>query len=61
LAIEVDGPVHDEQVEYDAARTQALEELGYRVIRFRNEEVLTDLDSVLRRIYDAALEGHDSR
>lgn len=50
LAIEVDGDVHDDLVERDAARTQLLNEMGYRVIRFRNEEVWQDLPGVLRRI-----------
>jgi very-short-patch-repair endonuclease len=31
-----------------------MEAYGYRVLRFRNEEVLTNLDSVLERIARAA-------
>ena len=54
LVVELDGPVHDGQVEYDEARTEQLQQYGYRVVRFRNEEVLTDLDSVLERIERAA-------
>ncbi len=50
LVIEVDGAVHDSQVEFDAARTDVLESAGYYVLRFRNEEVLNDLPSVLNRI-----------
>jgi very-short-patch-repair endonuclease len=52
VAVELDGAVHDEtnQREYDAARTEALEQLGIRVLRFRNEEVMQDLASVLGRI-----------
>jgi very-short-patch-repair endonuclease len=50
LVIEVDGPIHDEQQEHDAERTQILESLGYRVLRFRNEEVLHNLPDVLKRI-----------
>jgi len=50
LVIEVDGGVHDEQREQDAARTAILEQYGYRVVRFRNEEILTDLLAVLARI-----------
>jgi very-short-patch-repair endonuclease len=53
LAIEVDGSVHDDLAERDATRTVYLAELGYRVIRFRNEEVLNDLPSVVRRIHQA--------
>ena len=55
LAVEVDGGVHDGQEAADSARTQQLEDFGYRVIRFRNEEVINDLESVLARIRSAAL------
>jgi very-short-patch-repair endonuclease len=50
LAIEVDGGIHLDRVEYDTARTKHLESYGYRVIRFKNEEVLNDLDRVLNAI-----------
>ncbi len=52
LAVEVDGGVHDEpdQAEYDRARTEALSQLGIRVLRVRNEEVMRDLESVIERI-----------
>jgi very-short-patch-repair endonuclease len=53
LAIELDGPIHDLQTERDAERTAVLEAHGYRVIRFRNEEVLHDLPGVLLRIKTA--------
>lgn len=55
LAIEVDGSVHDEQVEYDAVRTKQLEAYGYRVLRFTNEAVMGDLDGVLEEIRRAVL------
>ncbi|HLL46775.1 MAG TPA: endonuclease domain-containing protein [Longimicrobiaceae bacterium] len=52
LCIELDGGIHDtpDQMTRDVARTAALEAGGYHVIRFRNEEVMRDLSSVLRRI-----------
>jgi very-short-patch-repair endonuclease len=53
LVIEVDGGVHDQQVEYDAARTERLSQLGYRIIRFRNQEVISNLSQVLQQITDA--------
>ena len=53
LAIEVDGEIHDHQQEQDAARTAHLETRGIRVLRFRNEEVLRDLPSVLSSIRNA--------
>ena len=53
LCIEVDGAVHEGQRELDEARTEALGTLEIRVSRFRNEEVLHDLSSVLARVTDA--------
>jgi very-short-patch-repair endonuclease len=54
LVIEVDGTVHDRQREQDQARTEHLEAYGYTVLRFSNDEVLTDVASVLERIAEAA-------
>ena len=50
LIIEVDGSVHDNQQEKDQARTEVLEDLGYQVIRFKNEEVLHNLQKVIDQI-----------
>ena len=64
LAIEVDGAVHDDvnQAEYDAARTEALERRGIRVLRIRNEDVEHDIWGVLARIAEfAGVELDDPR
>jgi len=53
LAIEVDGPDH--RPDTDEARDEHLFAYGYTVLRFSNEEVLTDLGSVLARIRAVAL------
>jgi len=50
LVIEVDGAIHDAQKEQDEARTVILNENGFKVIRFKNEEVIGDIDTVLRTI-----------
>lgn len=50
LIIEVDGAFHNQQKEEDQIRTVLLESLGYKVIRFSNEEVLNDIESVLTQI-----------
>ena len=50
LVIEIDGPVHDSMKAEDEARQKHLEELGYRVIRFFNDEVLQITEDVLDRI-----------
>ncbi|MBM1104804.1 leucine--tRNA ligase [Aurantibacter crassamenti] len=52
LIIEVDGAIHDSQIEQDNARTQVLNGLGFDVVRFRNEEVIGDIDTVLAAITD---------
>ena len=50
LVVEIDGDVHAGQEEYDQVRTDWLEERGYRVIRFCNEDVIKDIDAVGREI-----------
>lgn len=52
LVIEVDGGYHSErtQQEDDAVRQEWLEQRGYKVIRFTNEEVLFDMEGTVRRI-----------
>jgi leucyl-tRNA synthetase len=51
LIVEVDGKIHDYQLENDAARTLELEQKsGFKVIRFKNEEVIGDVDGVLAKI-----------
>ncbi len=50
LAVELDGKQHEWFSDYDAARTEVLERLGVRVVRFTNEEIRDDLDGVLARI-----------
>ena len=52
LVIEVDGAVHDQQVEDDARRSDALGAVGVQVLRFTNEEVLNDVQTVVRRIIE---------
>lgn len=52
LVIEVDGGYHKkkEQKEYDAGRTSEMKELGIKIIRFKNEEVLNDFQAVKQQI-----------
>ena len=49
LILEVDGPYHAKcrQMQEDEQREEKLNRMGYRVIRFTNEEVLYDTDNVL--------------
>jgi very-short-patch-repair endonuclease len=46
LAVEVDGDTHI--LETDATRDEALRNQGIEVVRIRNEDVLTNMDGVLR-------------
>ena len=50
LIVELDGGIHEMQKEYDAERGAYLIALGFRVVRFKNEEVYQDLKSVLQKI-----------
>ena len=53
LIIELDGSQHLEQQEYDTERNEFLQSKGYRVLRFWNNDVINNIDSVLRVIYEA--------
>jgi very-short-patch-repair endonuclease len=57
LVIEVDGGQHLEQKEYDAERTAYLESRGYEVLRFFNNDVINNIEAVLKAIYDAVNKG----
>ena len=50
LCIEVDGGIHDTQQDRDEARDETLAAAGIGVLRFRNEQVLGDLPSVIQTI-----------
>ena len=47
--IELDGPVHNETVEYDKFRDEVMLEKGLHVLRIKNEE-LSNINSVLQKI-----------
>ncbi len=50
LVIELDGNQHLEQEEYDVERTRYLESQGYKVIRFWNNQVINNIEGVVRAI-----------
>lgn len=56
LTIELDGGYHrvPEQMKKDEERTARLQELGYTELRFTNEQVLCDIDNVIKEIIQAA-------
>jgi len=53
LVIELDGSQHLDRENYDASRTRYLDERGYRVVRFFNDQVMNHLESVLEVIRQA--------
>jgi very-short-patch-repair endonuclease len=60
LIIELDGSQHLEQKEYDDERTKYFESLGYRVIRFWNNQIMQDINSVIQAI-QFALENENPK
>jgi len=54
LVVELDGVTHIGRENEDAARTRHLEQRGYRVLRFTDDEVLRNLDAVAITIAVAA-------
>ena len=52
LIVEVDGKYHDkpEMIEADKLRTDLLNSFGFKIIRFRNEDVIGNLPGVLAKI-----------
>jgi very-short-patch-repair endonuclease len=52
LVIELDGDTHATSQIYDAERDRFMRGEGYEVMRFPNNEVMGNLDGVLRTIHD---------
>ena len=53
LVIEVDGEYHNnpQQLLDDQLRTESLNRLGFQVIRFSNDQVVTHIEDVIQCIY----------
>jgi very-short-patch-repair endonuclease len=60
LIVELDGRQHEWHRDYDAKRTEEIERLRFHLLRFTNDEILSDLDTVLHRIKDAAFPAGDA-
>jgi len=57
LVIEVDGGYHNtyDQQRVDSVKSKSIEDFGFRIIRFTNDEILSDMESVkkvIRETYD---------
>ncbi len=57
LILEIDGKSHDYQKEYDALRTHIINNMGIKVVRFKNEEIENDLPGVLQRLEKIIKDG----
>lgn len=58
LIIELDGSQHQQDAAYDARRTAFLEQAGYRVIRFWDNDVLLKTENVMQAIHEAVVTPH---
>lgn len=50
LVVEVDGGIHEKQQDYDIERDEILKARGFQILRVKNDEVIHDLEGVLKRI-----------
>ncbi|HUS00624.1 MAG TPA: tryptophan synthase subunit alpha [Chitinophagaceae bacterium] len=56
LCIEVDGNIHNDKliIENDKERTKVLNDNGINVIRFKNQEIIDDINKVLKKIVESS-------
>lgn len=59
LILELDGGQHADQIEYDQHRTERLQQRGFKVMRFWNNEVLQNTDGVLEAVRMAILDNFE--
>ena len=50
LIIELDGPIHQFTQEADRIRDEILNQMGFKVLRFRNDEILNEWNKVQERM-----------
>jgi len=60
LVIELDGGQHLEHASYDDRRNQQIEERGFRVLRFWDNQVFQETQAVLETILNALKSPHPS-
>jgi very-short-patch-repair endonuclease len=53
FVVEADGSQHADNIEYDSQRERAFARLGWRTLRFWNNEITENLDGVLTLIANA--------
>lgn len=60
LIIEIDGEIHKQTRERDQLRDSILQELGYTVLRFTNEEVFHNKQYIIQKLNQHALKISDA-
>ncbi len=50
LVIELDGKIHENQIEYDKLRTEIIEKYWVKVLRIKNEEIYNNIENVINKI-----------
>jgi len=50
LCIEIDWSIHEDRKEYDLIRTNYLNQLDIKVIRFANDEILNNINYVINKL-----------
>jgi leucyl-tRNA synthetase len=60
IIIELDGPIHETTDEYDSFRESELKDLGFHILRIRNEE-LVELEVVVGKIKSFLFQVPDSK
>jgi very-short-patch-repair endonuclease len=50
LLVEIDGPIHDNQIEKDRLRDKVVHLFGIKVLRVKNEEIENDIDQVAKKL-----------
>ena len=50
LVVELDGRIHERQREKDRLRDEVFNDLGLKVVRIKNKEILENIEEVMKRI-----------
>jgi adenine-specific DNA-methyltransferase len=53
ILVELDGSQHVERSDYDFGRDAFLRSKGFRILRFWNNDVLSNTDAILETVYEA--------
>ena len=55
MVIELDGHIHRKQKNYDQIRTEILDFKNVIVLRFKNEEIISNFNTALKNLKEAIL------